>query len=547
MARNNHLITREIRVGKASAEEDLDLLFDCFVDSPAMAEVLDLQSNASILAGRTGSGKSAIIQYIHRNKKTSLMSPAEMAMTYISNSDVMRFLNDIGADLALFFQVIWKHALLVEFIRLKYRITDEGNSQNWVRTIFERFSTDRSKERALSYLEKYAGTLWVTMDENIRQLTANYEEKILTELGVDITKFVSKVGYGANMSQQNKSEYVARVRKVINAEQLQDLSKVITLLSEGSSNSMESHYILVDNLDDRWVDEGIKYKLINALIEAVGKFRQIRNLKIIVALRSDVIERSIQENTDSGFQREKFRDKLVTIEWTEKQLKELINKRISSTFRRKYSPQRQVLFEDIFVQKVRNQHPFDYMVERTLLRPRDLIAFTNECLDVANNRIEIAPSNVYDAETKYSQVRLEALVDEWRVAYPSLKYALNLVRGREWSFHLNEISDAVLDNCALDISGHEKSTHDPVVRAATALIEHPSGQARLNFKRTVAAMLYRTGSVGLKLSKTDPVIYSHLSSVVVTPNDIPDDAGIRVVWMLSSALRMIDRSKKRTS
>lgn len=291
MARNNHLITREIRVGKASAEEDLDLLFDCFVDSPAMAEVLDLQSNASILAGRTGSGKSAIIQYIHRNKKTSLMSPAEMAMTYISNSDVMRFLNDIGADLALFFQVIWKHALLVEFIRLKYRITDEGNSQNWVRTIFERFSTDRSKERALSYLEKYAGTLWVTMDENIRQLTANYEEKILTELGVDITKFVSKVGYGANMSQQNKSEYVARVRKVINAEQLQDLSKVITLLSEGSSNSMESHYILVDNLDDRWVDEGIKYKLINALIEAVGKFRQIRNLKIIVALRSDVIER----------------------------------------------------------------------------------------------------------------------------------------------------------------------------------------------------------------------------------------------------------------
>lgn len=310
---------------------------------------------------------------------------------------------------------------------------------------------------------------------------------------------------------------------------------------------MESHYILVDNLDDRWVDESIKYKLINALIEAVGKFRQIRTLKIIVALRSDVIERSIQENTDSGFQREKFRDKVVTIEWTEKQLKELINKRISSSFRRKYSPQRQVLFEDVFVQKVKHQAAFDYMVERTLLRPRDLIAFTNECLDRADNRSEVSPSNIYEAEAKYSEIRLEALIDEWRVAYPSLKGGLDLVRGRDWSFHLNDISDAEFDNCALEITGHEKSRNDPVVNAATMLIDHPSAQARTNFKKALTAMLYRAGAVGLKLSKTDPITYSHLHSRVVKPADIPEDAGIRVVWMLAQALRVVDRSKRRGS
>lgn len=545
MARNNHAITREIRVGKASAEEDLDLLFDCFVDSPALAEVLDINSNSSILAGRTGSGKSAIIQYIHRNKKTSLMSPADMAMTYISNSDVMRFLNDIGADLALFFQVIWKHALLIEYIRLRYRISDEGNSKNWFSNMIDRFSGDRSKERALAYLEKYSGNLWIAMDENIRQLTANYEEKILAEIGVDISKFQSKVGYGANMSQQHKQEFVARVRRVINAEQLQDLSKVIGLLADNSSNGMESHYLLIDNLDDRWVDESIKYKLINALIEAVGKFRQIRNLKIIVALRSDVIERSIQENTDSGFQREKFRDKMVTIEWTQKQLKELINKRISSTFRRKYSPQRQVLFEDIFVQKAKNQMPFDYMVERTLMRPRDLIAFTNECLDAADSKNEISPSDLYEAEIRYSEVRMEALIDEWRIAYPSIKNSLDLMRGREWSFKLSDLDQNDLDNCALEISVNEKASHDPVIRAARTLYEHPSANARSNFVKVLAAMLYRVGAIGLKLSKTDSTLYSHKTSRVVRPNDVPDDAGVRIVWMLSSALRIVDRSKRR--
>jgi hypothetical protein len=542
--RNNHQITRDIRVGKNAAEEDTELLFDCFVDSHALNEAKDPASNASIISGRTGSGKSAIIQYLHQKERTSFLSPVDMAMTHISNSDVMRFLNDIGADLNLLFQAIWKHVLLVEYIRLKYRLSDERNSQNWFNGIWEKFNTDRGKANALGYLEKYAGNLWISIDENIKQITQSYEGKIKAELGFEVSKFATRAGYGANLSQQNKAEYIARVRRIMNAEQLQDLSKVISLLAEGSATSMDTSYILIDHLDERWVDESIKYRLINSLVEALPKFRPIRNLKIIVALRTDVIERSIQENEDSAFQREKFRDKLVTIEWDEKSLKLLIDRRISLSFRRRYSPQRQVLFDDLFALKVKGQSAFDYMLDRTLLRPRDLISFTNECLETADNKVEISPSDIYSAERRYSQYRYEALLDEWRVPFPHLGSIIELLRGKSNAFRISDLDDRAIENAALEIYANRKSLTDPVVKAAQTLCDNPSPNSRTAFKKVAASIMYRVGAIGLKLSPSEPTIYSYLHKAIINATEIGEDTGIRVVKMLFSHLRIDDGSRR---
>lgn len=543
MARNNHLITRDIRVGKNAAEEDEDLLYECFVGNSALSETLDVTRNASILSGRTGSGKSAIIQYITRTKNAAFISPSEMAMTHIANSDILRFLHDIGADLNLFFQAVWKHALLVEFIRLRYKIRDEQQSQNWFSSIYDRVKGDKSKSRAIEYLRDYAGSLWIEMDENLRQFTQSYEKKFQAELGIDVSKFATKAGYGANLSQQNKSEFIARVRKVMNSEQLQDLSRVITLLAERTDN--EKYYILVDHLDERWIDDSLKYRMINSLVEALTKFRTIRNLKVIVALRSDVIERSIQENADSGFQREKFRDYVVAIEWDEKKLKELIDKRIGLSFRRKYSPQRQVLFEDVFADKIRNQMPFDYVLERTLLRPRDLISFVNECFKLAENKSSISPSDVYAAETSYSQFRYEALVDEWRVAFPSLAAALEILRAKEVSFKLSGLDDGEVDHIALEAVGQGKGATDPLTRSAAAHCDTNTDYSRKQFVRTAAAVLYRVGAVGLKLSPDEPFMYSHRGRPIVGVQEVGDEASARVVKMLHSFFRINEKPRSK--
>ncbi|TBC66362.1 DNA repair ATPase (plasmid) [Rhizobium leguminosarum] len=381
----------------------------------------------------------------------------------------------------------------------------------------------------------------------MKQLTQSYEGQIKAELGFEVSKFATKAGYGANLSQQNKSEYIARVRRIMNAEQLQDLSKVIALLAEGSASNMETNYILIDHLDERWVDEGIKYRLINALVEALPKFRAIRNLKIIVALRTDVIERSIQENEDTAFQREKFRDKLVGIEWNHKMLKELIDKRIGLSFRRKYSPQRQVLFDDLFALKVKGQMAFDYMLDRTLLRPRDLISFTNECLEAADAKTEISPSDIYSAEQRYSQYRYEALLDEWRVPFPNLVTVTELLRGRSHAFRVSDLADHAVENAALEISASRRLHADPVTTAALALCENPSPNSRSAFKRVAVGTLYRVGAVGLKLSPSEPSIYSHLHRPIVNPSEINEGTGIRIVKMLYAHLRIDDGSRRARS
>ena len=78
------------------------------------------------------------------------------------------------------------------------------------------------------------------------------------------------------------------------------------MLSVSDGDQMKEFYILVDRLDERWVDDSIRFRMIKALMETLKSFRKIRNLKILVALRQDVLERVVQETNDISFQREKF-------------------------------------------------------------------------------------------------------------------------------------------------------------------------------------------------------------------------------------------------
>lgn len=87
-------------IGTGNAESDDDLLFECFVTYPPVDEALKVGSAGMILAGRTGSGKTAIIRYVQQQQThTSEIDPAEMSMSYVANSDALRFLHVIGADL----------------------------------------------------------------------------------------------------------------------------------------------------------------------------------------------------------------------------------------------------------------------------------------------------------------------------------------------------------------------------------------------------------------------------------------------------------------
>jgi len=135
--RTNSVILRSgMSIGTNAAEFDDDFLLPCFVHYPPVEMCANVQSRGMVLDGRTGSGKTAILKYIVSKKPHVVeIDPSDMSMSYVSNSDALNFLQSIGADLDLLFQVLWKHVLCIEFIRLKFSVENEDASHGVFRRI----------------------------------------------------------------------------------------------------------------------------------------------------------------------------------------------------------------------------------------------------------------------------------------------------------------------------------------------------------------------------------------------------------------------------
>jgi hypothetical protein len=543
------LIQYDTRIGSIQAENDDEFLFECFVDNRALSIALDVDSHGSIISGRTGSGKTAILRYIEKKKRNYRIEPSEMALEYISNSDIFRFLSDIGADLDIIFQTIWKHVLCLQYIRMRYNIESEEKSQSWLKSVLSDFLTENSEKKAIEYLRQWGDKFWISVDENVKHIVSTLEEQINLELGLDINKFKSRAGYGKNLNLEQKTELISRARKVIDSKQLRDLSLVLDLLKKVDSQNkwIEPCYILIDNLDERWIDDSIKYRMINSLVEALKSFRKIDKLKIIVALRTDVIERSIQENASSGFQREKFKDYIIDIRWSDFQLKQIVEQRIKYLYKRKYTSQN-VLFSDIFDCTIAAEDPFKYMLDRTLMRRRDIIAFVNACLQQAENKVSVNSGDIKAAERNYSIDRRQALIDEWRTAVPSLEQMLKVFNPGQDVVEFDKISTKEFwEEIALPICTDSKDLKDPSFDLAAKLfpdkgVVAPLGEV-LSFGRHVFATLHRVGAIGVK-RKDSPYEYYFLSHHLIPEEEIQSGYKFRLVKMLNRALGVNDSEQR---
>lgn len=535
---NPIILKRGIGIGSVNAENDDEFLFDCFVDYPPVEEAMRLTSPAMIVAGRTGEGKTAILRHIEREcEHSAVIDPSEMSMSYVSNSDALRFLTAIGADLDLLFQVLWKHVLCIEYIRIRWDVDSTQKSRNIFTRITDRFHRDERKKKAINYLQEWQGKFWITMDQNIKEITEAYESKILAEMGGEVEKFKAGGQYEKRLSTEKKSELVARSRKIINADQLSELHGIIDMLSIADSDQTKAYYLLVDRLDERWVDESIRFKLIKALIETLKSFRKIKNLKILVALRIDVFERVVQETTDISFQREKYEDNMIRLSWTKQEIKELVDRRIETLFKRKYTSA-SVRFEDVFPTKIANKDAFDWMCERTLMRPRDIIAFVNEALDSASGHATVSNAALRKAEGEFARKRKDALIQEWKSAYPALEKMLNIfARKKKPIIEFRElVTDADADAVALDLCD-PSFANDPVA-AECQIYVNSKGASPLVFMQFLVATLYRSGAVGLKLDTSEPYVYSHLNQPLVSRHLIRDSTKIRLHPMLHAAFHL---------
>jgi len=116
---------------------------------------------------------------------------------------------------------------------------------------------------------------------------------------------------------------------------------------------------------------------------------------------------------------QKYRDLLEVISWDEKSLLKLIANRIRYSVPELRDASDLDAWTAVFAEtlKYRQNKSFNYLVDRTLYRPREIIQFCGQSVDLADEGSEELPID-YDiisvAEVAYSDERAKDIAAEYR-------------------------------------------------------------------------------------------------------------------------------------
>jgi polynucleotide 5'-kinase involved in rRNA processing len=90
-------------IGTEGAEEDREFLSSCFVDTGDFSVLQDTESPKCIVVGRTGAGKTALLSLLQQREEHYVsLEPDQLSLQYLSNSSIIRHLEELGVELDLF-------------------------------------------------------------------------------------------------------------------------------------------------------------------------------------------------------------------------------------------------------------------------------------------------------------------------------------------------------------------------------------------------------------------------------------------------------------
>ena len=534
---SNPIIAANTNIGQIAAEADDTFLFECFVDHPALADVQENSSPKMILLGGTGSGKTAVLRMVERqNESAKFLELDELSLSYLSNSDVIDFLKALDVPLTHFFQALWKHIICIEYIKLKFRVRDEQTSKNFWQRIQRKFQRDSARQKALDYLQRWENRFWISFEDSVVEITASLEKEITGNAGAELDRFKLDAGFARKLSEEKKSHLQRRLKKYVDSRLLAELANVINLLADFDRDEQEKFYILIDRLDEEWVGVGIRYQLIRSLIEALKSMRRIEDLKVIVSLRSDMYEKVLRETEYDGFQAEKYEDYSVRLKWVPDELRKVVNSRINALYKRQYTKDN-IFIEDIFPRKVGKTNFFPYILDRTSLRPRDVISFVNFCLAQAGGSTVVDERDVRIAERHYSQGRLDAMIDEWRSVYPAIGQCLKLLKGKRASFELAEIyTTRTISELFELLYEDDRYKKDELVRLVGEAVNRGDDSLLNQIIEEVVSRMYLVGAIGLNTEPQAPIQWFYKTNRKLPEGSISTANKVRIHPMLHTAL-----------
>ena len=528
--------TRHDEIGAAAAEEDSEFLEACYVDTGDLDVLLVPENPKRVIVGRTGAGKSALLSHIQKTEENVItLSPHSLSLNYIANNNVISFFEEVGVSLSVFYTLLWRHILVVELLKYKFNITNENAQKDYTRHIRKiLYKKNKFKEMAVDYLEQWGNKFWLTTEERMHELTQKIESNLSASIGSTLPGIDLSANGAQKLTEEQKTQVINIGKKVVSEIQIRELENIISVLGEDIfTDEQQRYYIIIDGLDEEWVDERIKYSLIKALIDSVRRLKKIPAVKILLAMRQDLLDKVIHSSKDVGFQEEKYESLYLRIGWSKSNLKDLVDKRIAFLVKRRYT-KKTVGWDDIFPAHIDKKEVIDYLSERTLYRPRDMIAFMNECVHEAAGDNKITAHAIKMAEEKFSYDRLHSLATEWQIIFPELYEVAQMFYGMKDSFSVSEVTESWLEERYLEVFDNMSSKKGPLARMLDSLYSASANFSSVRNK--LIRELHAVGLFGIKTGPSSSVNWTHKGGRPVSQGQLKPSSRIFIHPMFYRAL-----------
>jgi hypothetical protein len=231
--------------------------------------------------------------------------------------------------------------------------------------------------------------------------------------------------------------------------------------------------VLVDQLEEVWSEEGDSGSFVIGLLKASrATGARFPGVSCIVFLRSDIYSQLKFADKD------KYHGDEMHVDWSAERLRELALARARASLGTDMSEER--LWSEIFPASISASPSSEYIINHTLMRPRDMIHLCNLCRDTAegNGHSRITEADVAEAVRLYSRWKLEDLPNEYITNYPFLDALLAIFKDHGY----------IVTRTALNLRLPE---------AVQALVERFPDQAEALTTESILEVLYEVGFIGV--------------------------------------------------
>lgn len=397
---------RQLDLGSDSAERDIAVgLADYFYHNSTYHKFFN--SDKTILVGNRGAGKSAIFKYMaaaeaRKGHLVIELSPEEYSYELLSQYLKSEKEGSWGKQSA--YSVAWQYLL--------YNL------------VFQKV------------VDKKRGLLLGIQKDVYNYVINNLTSQNLNSIGIlfEYLKRLEQVKLSCHESFHKSRELQA----LYGLEEIKDLLPSLKNILKRTRVK-----IFIDELDKGWDNsEDAKYFLAG-LFQAAQKLNRISpNLRVYISIRQELFDNIPQIYEDA----QKIREDVEVIRWGKAELLELIGLRIAHCFPELQQHSGLRRWNSIFASQIDSHRleSVDYILDRTQLRPRELLQFCKLCLEYYQGGKRIDEFTIFAAEEVYSEQKTKDLASEYRFKYPHLLDMFEAFRGLKSHFEKEELEYLLL-------------------------------------------------------------------------------------------------------